>query len=71
MPNDSISSILGNASERYKLEEAGLKQTGGNYDSNCKTIYEILVRAYAWEYTNIFSAIRGARLVWFVDAPPK
>jgi hypothetical protein len=47
MPNDSKSSILGNASERYKLEEAGLKQTGGNYDSNCKTIYEILVRAYA------------------------
>jgi hypothetical protein len=34
MPNDSTSSIPVNASEWDKLEEIGLKQTEGNYDSN-------------------------------------
>jgi hypothetical protein len=36
MPKDSTSSTLVNASEQYKLEETGIKQAEGNYDSNCK-----------------------------------
>jgi hypothetical protein len=38
MPKDSTSSTLVNASERSKLEETGIKQAEGNYDSNCKCI---------------------------------
>jgi hypothetical protein len=36
MPKDSTSSTLVNASEQYKLEETGIKEAEGNYDSNCK-----------------------------------
>ena len=34
MPKDSTSSTLTNASERYKLEETGIKQAEGNYGNN-------------------------------------